>query len=283
MVVRRFSTPPPFTGKAETKLVLSEESDNDLSIGFVGDICPLRNREAVFSDDLIEFFSECSLMVGNFEGVITKESYRPFRLKHTPEIFEVLKTIKPLQHWALSIANNHAVDYNEVALDRTLFEFDKRGINWFGTKEEPTATISRGITATAWTWWMNGRTDRISNRDPGVPQEGGLHMAIPHWGYEHERHPRLSQRKKVPEGYDIVVGHHSHLPQPLERLDNAVPVAWSLGNFLTAKSLPVLGEGAVMKVIINRPDGMTPKIQSVEYRAIILDRDDPDYCRVSFR
>lgn len=282
MAIRRFSDPPPPVNPSEQTLVLSDVKENTVRIGFVGDICPLRNRTAVISDDLVEFFDDCSLIVGNFEGVITEKPYRLFRLKHTPEIFKALKSIKPLQQWVLSIANNHAIDYGTGALEYTLNEFDRREINWFGTADKPTATISEDVSVTGWTWWMNGRTDRISNADPGAPQDDTLHVATPHWGYEHEREPRLSQRKKVPEGYDLIVGHHSHLPQPLERLEGGIPVAWSLGNFLTAKTLPVLGEGALLKAVINRPKGKKPHIQSVHYRAIILDRDDPEYCRVSF-
>lgn len=283
MAVRRYSAPSPFTIPPDKKLILNETLTNDIRIGFVGDICPIKNRTATFADGIIEYFEDCDLMVGNFEGVITDEPYRKFRHKLSPDMFDLLETIKPLHQWTLSIANNHAMDYGPEALIRTLNEFDLRGINWYGTSEKPTTTITPDISITGWTWWINGQTDLISQEDPGTLQIDGFHIATPHWGYEHEREPRASQRTKIPAGYDMIAGHHSHLPQPLEQLGNGIPIAWSLGNFLTAKTLPVLGEGALLKVVINRPDGKKPELQSVQYRAIILDRDNSDFCRVSFR
>ena len=283
MAIRRYSAPPPVSTPSEEKLVFNEASTNQIRIGFVGDICPLKHRTVVLADGILDYFKDCDLMIGNFEGVLTDEPNRMFRHIVTPKMFDLLDTIKPIRQWALSIANNHAMDYGSDALYRTLNEFDSRGINWYGTAEKPTTTVTQDISVTGWTWWINGQTDLISEQDPGVPLHDGFHIATPHWGYEHEREPRATQRAKVPTRYDLIAGHHSHLPQPLEQLDNGIPVAWSLGNFLTAKTLPVLGEGALLKVVINRPDGKKPELQSVQYSAIILDRDDPDFCRVSFR
>jgi poly-gamma-glutamate capsule biosynthesis protein CapA/YwtB (metallophosphatase superfamily) len=283
MALRRFSEPPPFQQEKNIKLTLQEKLENELSIGFVGDICPIKDRQAVIHEDIIEFFDDCTLMVGNLEGVITDQPQRPFLLKHTPRIFDVLKQIKPLTKWTLSVANNHAMDYGDKALDRTINEIEKRDINWLGTVSNPTAKIADKITLTAWSWWMNGSTKRIHSSDPGSPDSAGLNIAMPHWGYEHERTPRQDQRENIPANYDMIVGHHSHLPQPLELVDDSLPVAWSLGNFLTAKTLKVLGEGAVMKAVINRPENDIPAIQSLDYRAILLNRDNPDECRVSFR
>lgn len=283
MARRRFSEPPPFLQNAEKKLVFNDQKFNEATIGFVGDICPLRERDAVFESEIFQFFENCDLMVGNFEGVITDEPQRPFLLKHTPAIFDVLELFKPLTDWTLTIANNHAMDYGDEALDRTIKEFDSRGINWLGTAYKPSTTLIEGVTGTSWSWWMNGKTERIYEQDPGVPKEPGLHIALPHWGYEHERDPRQDQRDNIPQGYGMVVGHHSHLPQPLEMVDEKLPVAWSLGNFLTAKTLAVLGEGALLKVVINRPDNKILEIQSIDYRTILLDRDNPNACRVYFR
>lgn len=283
MAIRRFSVPQPFKQKAEKTIQLTTDRNNEITIGFVGDICPLRNRKAIFTKEIYRFFDDCALMVGNFEGVITDEPHRPFLLKHSPAIFDALKSIKPMTNWTLSIANNHAMDYGERALGRTISEFETRGINWLGTIEKPTADVTECITATAWSWWMNGKTDRIYDADPGAPGKNGLHIALPHWGYEHEREPRPAQRDRAPHGYDLIAGHHSHLPQPMELIENEIPIVWSLGNFLTANTLPILGEGALLKAVINRPIGEKPHIQSLLYRAIILDRNDPDYCRVLFR
>lgn len=283
MVKRRYSAPPKNDQPAMKQITLNLQEAPDLWIGFVGDICPQKNRRISLSTDVLKFFDECTIIIGNFEGVITDQSHKPFMLKHSPEIFDTLNTIKPIDRWILSVANNHAIDYGIEALEETILQFEDFGIRWFGTKERPYITIHDKITVTGWTWWMNGRTDRICDVDPGPPNGSELNIAFPHWGYEHERQPRLSQKDQVPTGYDMIVGHHSHLPQPLARLQNGIPIVWSLGNFVTANSLPVLGEGAILKagIILNKPD--KPEIQSVHYRQIELGMDDPNMCRISFR
>jgi len=105
-------------------------------------------------------------------------------------------------------------------------------------------------------------------------------VALPHWGYEPERQPRPSQT--VPAGYDVTVGHHTHLPQPFEETGDDRLVAWSLGNFITGKQLPVLGEGALLRVGVARPDEGPPVVTHAQFREIDLERDR-HHCRVSFR
>lgn len=283
MVVRRYSSPPAFDQEIERLITLRETHHKTIRVGFVGDICPLNDRKATMDQQVLDFFGSCDLMVGNFEGVITQYPFRPFLHKHTTDIFQVLELIKPLSKWTLSIANNHAIDYGDEALIQTIDAFNERDIDWLGTVERPMTYLTEDITVSAWTWWMNGKTERIQMVDSGVPSEKGLHLACPHWGYEHERSPRADQRQELPNGYDLITGHHSHLPQPLELGDESTPVAWSLGNFLTAKTLPVLGEGAVLKVTINLPDKGQPVLQSLHYKTILIDRDQPGCCHVNFR
>jgi hypothetical protein len=279
MVGRRFSGPPPRPASLDWTLHLLDD-EPDWTMGFVGDICPLFGREAHFADDVRAFLADCDVIVGNFEGVFSDRFWQPFLMKHEPSIFGVLEQIAPLERWVVSIANNHATDFGTDALRRTLDALDRRGLRWLGTAERPRLALADDVTLTAWTWWLNRPADGVARTDPGAPPTPGLHVALPHWGYEHERQPRPSQT--VPDGYDLVTGHHTHLPQPFERTDNGRLVAWSLGNFITGKQLPVLGEGALLRVGVARPDAGPPEIVRAQFREIDLDRDRQS-CRVSFR
>ncbi|MDZ7757730.1 CapA family protein [Rhodohalobacter sp.] len=284
MAIRRYRKPAPWGDqKASRRVLFNNEQEADFWIGFVGDICPLKNRKAHFSKEVLQFFENCSMMVGNFEGIITDQARYPFLLKHTPDVFEALKEIKPLDRWVLSIANNHAMDYGLEALKNTLAILSDHNIRWVGTVDKPSIEIHPGISLTAWTWWINGQTHFIPLDDPGPPESPDFHIAAPHWGYEHERKPRSSQRENIPDGYDLIVGHHSHLPQPLEIVPSGTPVAWSLGNFTTANKLRVLGEGAILKAGFILNQNHTPVLHSINYQAILLNRDNPDLCSVTFR
>jgi hypothetical protein len=286
MVRRRFTPPPPWGDRpVARRLALEDDPSPSTWIGFVGDICPLGERAARYGDGVHDFFAGCDLIAGNFEGVFTDERWWPFRHRHAPSIFETLARLTPLDRWVLSVANNHAGDYGDAALRTTTARLAERGIRWLGTRRHPSLSLPEsGLALTTWTRWLNGRSDLVARRDPGPPDTPGLRrVAFPHWGYEHERTPRSEQRRSVPAGYDLVVGHHTHLPQPLERLDDGRVVAWSLGNFLTAKRLPVLGEGALLKVGLRQRTGGPPVLSEVRWRAVLLERDDPAFCRVRLR
>jgi hypothetical protein len=278
MVGRRFSAPPPRPESIDCDRQLRDEKA-EWTMGFVGDICPLFGREVHFGDDVQAFLSDCDVIVGNFEGVFSDRLWQPFLMKHDPSIFGVLEQVAPLERWVVSIANNHATDFGADALRRTLDMLDRRGLRWLGTAERPRLALADDVTLTAWTWWLNRPAGGVAREDPGASSRPGLHVALPHWGYEHERRPRPSQT--VPPGYDLIVGHHTHLPQPFEYTDDQL-VAWSLGNFVTGKQLPVLGEGALLRIGGARSEEGPSKIVRAQFREIDLDRDRQS-CRVSFR
>lgn len=278
MVRRRFSSPPPRPASLDRDLRFRDGSPQR-TIGFVGDICPLFGREAHFGAGVRSFLADCDVVVGNFEGIFSDRAWKPFLMKHTPDILPALAQLHPLEQWVVSIANNHATDFGAADLERTIRRLDHHGIRWLGTASRPRLRLADDVTLTAWTWWLNRPGDGVARRDPGAPSTPGLHVAFPHWGYEHVRQPRPDQTP--PEGYTLTVGHHTHLPQPFEHDDGRL-VAWSLGNFVTGKQLSILGEGALLKVNVARTEVGTPAIARARFREIDLDRDCHE-CRVTMR
>lgn len=278
MVWRRFTPPPPPPEPLTHDLVLDDAAPA-FWIGLVGDVCPLFGRDAVFGPGVHAFFSDCTHMVGNFEGVLSDKPWRPFLMKHDAGIFDVLADLHRLDGWTLSLANNHAADFGPEDLGRTIQAMERRGIRWLGTRERPRITLREGITLTTWTWWSNRPTEAVAQQDPGAPEHPGLHIAYPHWGFEHERTPRPTQA--LPEGYALTAGHHTHLPQPFAPTTDGRLVAWSLGNFITGKRLRVLGEGLLLKIGVVPDARGVPRIVRASTRPIDLDRSDARYCRVT--
>jgi poly-gamma-glutamate synthesis protein (capsule biosynthesis protein) len=56
-----------------------------------------------------------------------------------------------------------------------------------------------------------------------------------HWGIEYAHQPQESQVRiahdLIAAGADLVIGHHTHTPQPVERYRGGL-IAYSLGNFV---------------------------------------------------
>ena len=279
MVWRRFTGPSPRPAPLDRDLRV-RDTPPDRTIGFVGDICPLFGREAQFGKGVQDFLGDCDVVVGNFEGIFSERAWKPFLMKHKPDIFPALAQLRPLDRWVVSVANNHATDYGPAGLRRTCQHLEDRGLRWVGTTDRPRLQIADGLTVTAWTWWLNHAGKGVARADPGAPDTPGLHIALPHWGYEHERTPRPEQTP--PAGYTLTTGHHTHLPQPLEARDDGRLVAYSLGNFVTGKQLPVLGEGALLKVELTHSTTQAPAIVRAQFREIVLDRDRQT-CHVTLR
>ena len=277
MVWRRFTPRPQPPERLDQDLQLLDEAPQEW-IGFVGDICPLFGRTVTWGKHLRRFFADCAVVVGNFEGVLDDQPWLPFRMPHALSVLDALARLQPPERWVLSVANNHAADYGSAALSRSIRTLVARGFRWVGTRERPRHTLLPGVTLTAWSWWSNRRTGDIPRSDPGAPLTEGLHIAFPHWGYEHERKPRPDQYP--PARYALTAGHHTHLPQPIEQLPDGRLIAWSLGNFVTGKRLAVLGEGAVLKIGLTRRHN-SPAISRVHLRQITLDRSRPCCCRVA--
>ena len=69
-------------------------------------------------------------------------------------------------------------------------------------------------------------------------------MVNVHWGEEYTTTPNNDQRelasKMASWGADVIIGHHPHVIQPVEWIDNGngtkTLVAYSLGNFISQQN-----------------------------------------------
>lgn len=254
----------------------------DRWIGFAGDVMPLMGRALKVTPDVPSFFADCERLVANLEGIVSEEPWVPFLQRHSPAVFEALAALAPARRWVIGVANNHAPDYGDAGFDQTLRAIEAAGMAYVGTVERPRISLAPGVALTAWTEWTNGTTRRVPTRDPGCTRTSPFDVAIafPHWGFEFERLPRATQRASLPAGYDVVVGHHSHLPQPVERVEGRL-VAWSLGNFSTDIPLKVMAEGALLKIGVSAlPDGRSGVV-AAEYAPLRIDRSRPGVCALT--
>lgn len=94
-------------------------------------------------------------------------------------------------------------------------------------------------------------------------------VAIVHWGREWQFQPtagqRLAGRDFIDEGFDLVVGSHSHVVNPVEVYRDRL-IAYSLGNVISDFRQWQIRIGAVLQVDLERlSDG---RLQIADFRAI---------------
>ena len=105
-----------------------------------------------------------------------------------------------------------------------------------------------------------------------------LILACCHWGIERENYPEDYQkevgRKCIDWGADLVIGHHPHVIQPVEYIENAdgrrTLVAYSLGNFISAqeKTATMLGGRLNFEIVKNNMTGGIA-IENVTFSGIV--------------
>lgn len=172
----------------------------------------------------------------------------------------------------LSAACNHSLDFGEAGVASTIAALRARGVAFHGLNESESdadraAVLERRgvrIGVVSHTFGLNARrppanrpsiVNRIRLNDPVAridfsPLERQLRhcaaagvdfvVAQLHWGMEFELYPRPEQIEVAHHiadlGVDAIIGHHPHVPQPVEYYrtardpDRVVPIYYSLGN-----------------------------------------------------
>lgn len=244
---------------------------NHLELTFVGDVIFGRYRGSGFDpipEDGHDPFAEIrealasDVLVGNLETplVRTLPEKSPigarFQFGASKEHAELLVQAG---FTAVSLANNHSFDQREAGLRETPAILEELGIVPLGrSREEAPLFRIETIEKNGWRLGFLAITTRrnapqregmpelpfLSTRDmeselaPVVKaaREGHDVIAvIVHWGEEYADAPALVQmraaRALVDAGADLVIGHHPHVLQGIERHGAGI-IAYSLGNFV---------------------------------------------------
>lgn len=164
------------------------------------------------------------------------------------------KALKQAGISVVSTANNHAYDYGMKGLRETIGNLKSEGIYSTGTSEDSVSSFSPAIVERngmrigflAYTQFVNlkgkwkGRIslydfERAQREIANIRTKVDFVIASYHGGVEYvdkSNKATLRQLKGLADaGADIVVGHHPHYPQGVERYNNKL-VFYSLGNFV---------------------------------------------------
>ncbi|MDP2309116.1 MAG: CapA family protein [Pseudomonadota bacterium] len=194
---------------------------------------------------------------------------------------------------AVSIANNHVWDQGRAGLVETVGHLDAVGLAWAGAgrtcaEAEAYRIFERNGLTIGWVaasrvhnLYLNGEPADpcVFKFDPArviavgqAARAAGAELVVlsVHWGQEYEAEPRSWERNYakmlVAGGFDVILGHHPHVLQPIEWVEHGGRrglVAYSLGNFLSgqswAYSSPERGlrrDGGLLELVMERVDGV---------------------------
>ena len=203
---------------------------------------------------------KADLVFGNLESIISDRgekvgSIYSFRAKP-----ESIKGLAFAGFDVLSIANNHSLDYGIEALLDSAERLSQAGITPIGAGKSvlearaPAIYNVKGTTVgiLAYTtlgspfWqagnnspgiaWMDStKVETLKEDIASVKKVTDLVVVSFHFGNEYQTKPsalqQLLSRAAIDAAADLVIGHHSHVVQPIEQYKQGW-IAYSLGNFV---------------------------------------------------
>ncbi|MGL5329199.1 MAG: CapA family protein [Peptostreptococcaceae bacterium] len=208
-----------------------EQQDEDCSYFF-------KNVKHIFEND--------DISIVNLEGTLTNSNIgnkdKLFAFKGNPSYVNILEegSIE-----AVSIANNHSLDYFEVGLEDTKSILKDAGIEYFGLGEMSLIEVE-GIKVglLAYNGWDSNYNEKYLEEikyeiDELKENKADLIITYFHWGEESAYYPNETQKNiahfAIDNGVDLVLGSHPHVLQGIEKYKNKDNeeryIAYSLSNF----------------------------------------------------
>ncbi|WP_160914388.1 CapA family protein [Halobacillus litoralis] len=260
-------------------LLIHKEVYNDAKTSSCYDFNPMFQEVTPYLLNAdITFANSESIMGGAAIGVSTYPSF------NTP--FELGDTLKANGIDIVSMSNNHTLDRGVPAIENAINQWDFLGIKKVGSYLSPeerdkiTTIKKNDITFSflAYTYGTNGiptpdgkpylvnRIDKdlIASDIKRASSKSDVVVMSLHFGKEYERNPSADQKElaafAAEQGADIILGHHPHVLQPPEWIQNTDGskslVFYSLGNFLSGQEEKYRRIGGIAGMTVQKVKGM---------------------------
>lgn len=203
---------------------------------FISEVDKQDNDYTYFLKNVSDIFAEDDLTIVNFEGTLSERGTRSdkqFAFRGKPEYANILSSSSVE---AANLANNHSSDYGADSLADTVKTLEDEGITTFNGEDTKVLDINGVKVGLVGIYALNEtRAKEIEPAMEKVKEDGAeLIIVNMHWGQEGAKTPNSTQRelahKAIDLGADLVVGHHPHVLQGLEKY-NGKYIVYSLGNF----------------------------------------------------
>lgn len=199
----------------------------------------------------------------------------------------------------MNLANNHALDQGEIGVSETLKHLEENGIASVGlgkNSEDAYAGkiiesngIKIGFVCASYASFNDGGekynefvarmedTQRLTSEILKLKMGSDFVVACMHGGNEYSRKPNEIQknfaRSAIDAGADMVIGHHPHWIQPIERYKGKY-IFYSLGNLVFDQDWSQeTKEGLMLKVSLEK--NITTRLKEVELIGVQINQGLP--------
>ncbi|MGE5678364.1 MAG: CapA family protein [Pseudomonadota bacterium] len=306
--IRQYSSPKP-SEKGENLTVKEnvlpetkvEDREEELVLSFAGDIMfdksvagyiKAKGGDYIFQGYEV-YFKGSDIVFGNLETAISGKGEpnidKEYNFRSSQDIIPYLKKYN---FTALSIANNHAMDFGRTAFVDGLKALGENGISYGGggmNKKEAVdgVIIERkgmkiGFIAFSGVipdvdWYAgqkrSGMIGSYKVHEPevlgavsGLASRCDLLVVSVHWGKEGTKVPGAREvelgHKLVDAGADVVMGHHPHIVQGFEKYKDKL-IMYSLGNFIFTTSHTALPNKTLLATVRFDRSGRIKSVEAV--------------------
>jgi poly-gamma-glutamate capsule biosynthesis protein CapA/YwtB (metallophosphatase superfamily) len=244
---------------------LPVQSDSSVAIlRFGGDCLLAGHYEDAVGDSVQHAFTGFDLLrsadvaMVNLECPITVRGQRvskPYNFRMHPRFLPALLSAGID---AVTVANNHIYDYGEIGLFDTISYLDSIGIHHVGAGQSaseahmPAIIRAKGKHIALFGYYGGGEAPKATRRTAGVADRrvqdiqrdiqqirrdnsADYIVVNLHWGVEKADTPETNQiefaHAVIDAGADVIIGHHPHVLQGIERYKSGV-IVYSLGNLV---------------------------------------------------
>lgn len=229
----------------------------------------LRHSPMSFFERLSPLVSDADEFIANLETVLADNPNSPYAKKKRylgwDDPFRTLDALKNLGVTAVSLANNHTMDFGAATLVDTISALRSAGINTFGAgcnAAEAVKPLVVPLPAARRSLYVIGALQVVpvlrddfqfyaGSRKPGVNplsivslravvagiravDPSAIVVSFPHWGANYKwagEKARVMARDMEIAGVDLVIGHGAHMMQECEKVNTSL-IAYSIGNFV---------------------------------------------------
>jgi poly-gamma-glutamate synthesis protein (capsule biosynthesis protein) len=212
-------------------------------------------------EDTTDCLKGADIIFGNLETVLSDYNYRPNNLisgelRGSPICAQGLAKVG---FSILNLANNHILQHGENSFHETITNLRHQGITPLGLKSSKSKDSEvvfvedeLGVTVALIGFSMRPEKHHEYEMLYSIASEGevirqvegliakfdGTVVVSLHWGEEYLNVPSFEQvsfaRKLIEKGVSLIIGHHPHVLQGVERYRSGV-IVYSLGNFVFDK------------------------------------------------
>ena len=197
-------------------------------------------------------------------------SEKKFRFRAEPS---VAKALSAARFNLVTLANNHSMDFGSAALAETCQHLSDNGIAWIGAGEnlsearkmalytikgKKIAFLGYSLTQPIEFFARQNSPgtapgyEKMVTADVARARSQADYVIVSfHWGKEAigtvQSYQRIAAHKAIEAGADVIIGHHPHILQGIERYKNGI-IFYSLGNFTFASKSKTADVSAIIRL-----------------------------------